>query len=84
MTRRVVIYTRSACHLCDEARAVLASMIADADDLVLDEVDIESDDRLHAAMLERIPIVELDGVVISELVPDVPAIRAALLQSPRR
>ena len=33
----------------------------------LREVDIDSDERLLAAMLERIPVVEIDGEVVSEL-----------------
>jgi hypothetical protein len=44
----------------------------------LDEVNIESDSRLHAAYLERIPVCEVDGTVLFELVPDVAALQARL------
>ena len=44
----------------------------------LREVDIESDDRLFAAMLERIPVVEVGGRVVSELEFDADAFSAAL------
>jgi hypothetical protein len=42
------------------------------------EVDIDSDDRLLAAYLERIPVVELDGEVIGELILETDALRAKL------
>ena len=63
MTVEVVLYGRPGCHLCDEAREALARL----DGIALREVDIDSDDALLAAMLERIPVVEVEGVVVSEL-----------------
>ena len=59
----VTLYGRPDCHLCDEARTALQAI----DGVELREVDIESDDRLFAAMLERIPVVEIEGRVVSEL-----------------
>ena len=59
----VVLYGRPGCHLCDEAREALGRF----DGIALREVDIDSDDALLAAMLERIPVVEVEGVVVSEL-----------------
>jgi glutaredoxin len=59
----VVLYGRPGCHLCDEARAA----ILDFGGIELREVDIDSDERLLAAMLERIPVVEVEGTVVSEL-----------------
>ena len=58
---RLVLYSRPGCHLCDDARAVL-------DDVgePYEEIDIESDDALHAAYLERIPVVAVDGVELFE------------------
>ena len=44
----------------------------------LREVDIESDDLLLRRMLEKIPVVEVDGVVVSELSLDATALRARL------
>jgi glutaredoxin len=72
--REVVLYGRPECHLCDEARALLRSL----DGVRLREVDIDGDDALLAAYLERIPVVEVDGRIVSELVPDVDAIRDAV------
>jgi glutaredoxin len=58
--RTVTLYSRPGCHLCDDARAALARVRARAP-FALQEVDIESDDALHARYLERIPVVALDG-----------------------
>jgi hypothetical protein len=82
--RRLVLYGRPDCHLCDEARAVVAPLAAEAGDVEVVEVDIESDERLFARYLERIPVLELDGLVIGELEPEPSALAAALLHtSPR-
>jgi glutaredoxin len=58
--RTVTLYSRPGCHLCDEAREVLERVRARAP-FTLQEVDIETDDALHARYLERIPVVALDG-----------------------
>jgi hypothetical protein len=44
----------------------------------LHEVDIESHDLLLRRYLERIPVVEVDGVEVSELVLDAAAVKARL------
>ena len=75
----LVLYGRPGCHLCDEARAELARMRSEGARFELDEVDIESDDGLLAAYLERIPVVEAGGTVVSELELDTEAVKACLL-----
>ena len=57
---RVVLYGKPDCHLCDEARTVLERVRAEVP-FDLEERDITRDDELHRAMLERIPVVEIDG-----------------------
>jgi glutaredoxin len=76
--RRVTIYGKSECGLCDEAREVILGVRDEGLPFELREVDIESDERLHAAYLERIPVVEVDGEEISELALDAEHLRAAL------
>jgi hypothetical protein len=44
----------------------------------LHEVDIESHELLLRRHLERIPVVEVDGVEVSELVLDADALKARL------
>jgi glutathione S-transferase len=76
--RTVTLYARDGCHLCDEARDELLELRASGLEFELREVDIEGDDALHARFLERIPVIEVDGAVISELGTDEPSLRAAL------
>jgi glutaredoxin len=75
---RLTLYARPDCHLCDEARAALERLRADGLDFELDEIDIETDDGLHARFLERIPVVELQGEIVSELFLDVDGLRMRL------
>jgi hypothetical protein len=70
----VVLYGRPACHLCDEAREAILKF----DGVELREVDIESDEALFKRLLERIPVVEVGGAVVSELEFDGDAFRRAL------
>jgi glutaredoxin len=56
----VVLYGRDGCHLCDDARAVLHDLQGEVP-FALREVDIEADDALLKAYLERIPVIALDG-----------------------
>jgi glutaredoxin len=70
----VTLYTRPGCHLCDEAREALARIGG----FELREVDIDSDEALLRAYVERIPVVEVDGRVVSELVFDADAFARAI------
>jgi glutaredoxin len=70
---RLVLYGRPGCHLCDEARAVLARVGAP-----FEEVDIEGDDALHRAYLERIPVVALDGEELYDFFVDEQDLRRRL------
>jgi glutaredoxin len=54
--RRIVLYTRDGCHLCDEARAVL-ERIGEP----FEETDISTDPELTADYGDQIPVVLLDG-----------------------
>jgi hypothetical protein len=67
--RTVVLYGRDGCCLCDDARAVLGRVRARCE-FVLEECDIDSDDALLRAYLERIPVVTIDGVEEFELFVD--------------
>jgi hypothetical protein len=67
--RRVVLYGRPDCHLCDQARLVIERARA-LEPFELQELDIESDDALFRLYLERIPVVTIDGVEAFELFVD--------------
>lgn len=74
----VRLFGRAGCHLCDQARAAIEGLRAEGLEFELDEVDINGDERLLASMLERIPVVELDGEPVFELLPDADALRARI------
>jgi glutaredoxin len=63
--RLVTLYGRPGCHLCEEARAALERVRARLP-FALEERDITEDDALHRALLERIPVVALDGEELFE------------------
>ena len=75
----LVLLSRPGCHLCDDARAVLLVVGAP-----FEEIDIDGDDALHAAYLERIPVVVLDGVELFEYFVDEAALREHLDRVNRR
>jgi hypothetical protein len=74
----VTLYGRPECHLCDEARDGLAQLRGEGLAFELREIDIDADDDLLRSHLERIPVVEVEGEVVSELVFDAKAFRTAL------
>ena len=67
--RTVVIYGRDGCCLCEQALQLLERVRATRP-FALQQRDIESDQRLLAAYLERIPVVTIDGVEAFELFVD--------------
>ena len=75
----LVLYGKPGCHLCDDARVILERVGAP-----YAEVDITSDDALHAAYLERIPVVTLDGEERFEYFVDEAALRRLLGKVGRR
>jgi glutaredoxin len=66
----LTLYGRPGCHLCAEARDAILDLCAELGGIELREVDIERDEKLLAAYLERIPVIALDGEIVSELALD--------------
>ena len=73
----VTVYGRDECHLCEDALVVLRRM-RDELGFELEEVDIESDDALHRAYLERIPVIALDGEELFDFFVDEEELRRRL------
>ncbi len=73
----VTLYGRPGCHLCDDARRTLLRLRREQP-FELREIDIESDERLHARYLERIPVVALDGEELTDFFVDEPDLLARL------
>jgi glutaredoxin len=74
----VVVYSRPGCHLCEEALAKIVALHEEGYRFSLHEVDIESSELLLRRHLEKIPVVEVDGIVVSELLLDEAGLRARL------
>jgi len=53
---RVIIYTRSGCHLCEQAEALLVRH-----GLRPTLIDIDADPALRERYNECVPVVEIDG-----------------------
>ena len=60
MPARVTLIGKPGCHLCDDARAVVASVCGETGDGWA-EVSIEEDPALFDEYWERIPVVLVDG-----------------------
>jgi glutaredoxin len=67
--RSVVLYSRSGCHLCDEARDVIVSVRA-REPFAFREIDIETDDDLLREYGIRVPVVTVDGEERFEIAVD--------------
>jgi glutaredoxin len=65
----VVLYGRDGCCLCDDARVILERVRA-THPFALAERDIDGDEALLRAYLERIPVVVIDGVEAFDLFVD--------------
>jgi glutaredoxin len=57
----VVLYTRSGCHLCDEAKAEMAAAGC-RDEYELVEINIEADPGLVERYGSEIPVILINGV----------------------
>lgn len=76
-TARVVLYTRRLCHLCDNAREVVAAVSAERG-VQWREVDIDAEPDLVSRYGEVVPVVEVDGSQVSYWWIDEARLRAAL------
>ncbi len=56
----VTLYTRAGCHLCDDAKRVLAGARSRAD-FDYEELDIDLDPSLRRLYDEEVPVIAIDG-----------------------
>jgi glutaredoxin len=56
----VTLYTRAGCHLCDEAKKVLAEARSRAA-FDYEERDIDADPELRRLYDEEVPVIAIDG-----------------------
>jgi glutaredoxin len=57
---RITLYGRPGCHLCEDARKVIAKVCAELG-TTYDEVDITASRELSDAFGEQIPVTFVDG-----------------------
>ncbi|HEU4910597.1 MAG TPA: glutaredoxin family protein [Actinomycetes bacterium] len=60
MTARVTLLGKPGCHLCDEARAVVARVTAELGES-FEEISILDDPALQEQYWEQIPVTLVDG-----------------------
>jgi len=60
-TSRLTLYTRPGCHLCEDAKAIVAR-VAEETGVGWSEIDISGDPELEDEYGLRIPVLLLDGV----------------------
>jgi len=68
--RRVVLYGRAGCHLCDLARSTIVS-VRERYPFDFDEIDVDTDDASLRDYGYRVPVVAIDGEDTFEI--EVPA-----------
>jgi glutaredoxin len=73
----LTVYSKPDCHLCVEAMTALRRLQAELG-FDLQERDITTDDALHRAYFERIPVVALDGEELFEYFVDEAVVRERL------
>ena len=73
----VTVYSRPQCHLCEQAVGVLEGLRVELD-FELRQRDITTDEALHRAYFERVPVVLLDGDELCEYFVDEALLRERL------
>jgi hypothetical protein len=79
----LVLYGAAGCTLCAEAAAQLAPLVR-SHGATYREVDIHSDPALARRYLVEVPVVAVDGAVVSSGPLDVAAVRVALRRAGAR
>jgi glutaredoxin len=74
----VTLYSRPGCHLCEVAKDALGRVALRAP-FELREIDITTDDALHARYLERIPVIALNGEELFDYHVDEDALERRIL-----
>jgi glutaredoxin len=57
---RVTLYSRPGCHLCDDARAVIAEICGELGEEYV-EISIDDEPELQRRFAEEIPVTFVDG-----------------------
>lgn len=80
---RLTLISKPGCHLCDDARAVLATVSAEFPGVAITELSILQDPELFELYSDEIPVVLIDGKVHNIWRVSVERLRAALTEATR-
>ncbi len=83
-TTRLTLIGKPDCHLCDDARAVIASVLDDVGDAAsvsLEELSIHDDAELNEKYWDEIPVLMVNGRVHAIWRLDAERLKAAILAS---
>ncbi|MCY3822423.1 MAG: glutaredoxin family protein [Nitrospinae bacterium] len=72
---KITLYTRSECHLCDEAKT---TMMRHFPNLAIDEVDVDTDPELTRQYGEEVPVGYLGETKVFKYHLDVKRLRRLL------
>jgi glutaredoxin len=79
---RVLLYGRAGCHLCEEARVVVARVCDEAglpwSEIDVDDPPVPGEPDLFEAYGESVPVLVVDGVEVARWRVSERAMRAAL------
>lgn len=79
----VTLVGKPGCHLCDDARAVIESVLSEFPGVRMLEQSILDDAELHDRYWDEIPVVLIDGVVHTIYRVEADRLRAALAATSR-
>jgi glutaredoxin len=77
----VTLIGKPDCHLCDDARAIVADVVAEFDGVDLEQASILDDPELLELYVEEIPVVLINGRVHTIWRVDPARLRTALEQA---
>jgi len=60
VSARVTLYSRTGCHLCDDARDVIERVCAEMG-TSYEEIDIDTDPKLRERFTDEVPVTFVDG-----------------------
>ncbi len=74
---RVVVLTRTGCHLCDDAQNIIATVCQELE-VSWQAVDVDAHPDLRAQYTDHVPVTFVDGRQFALWFVDADALRAAL------
>lgn len=83
---RLTLISKPDCHLCDVAREVVETVVAELpeESVTVDELSIQDDQALHDLWWEKIPVVLVDGRLHAHWRVSPDRLRAALTEEVAR